>query len=158
MIDFFSDDSRLTLGDAVAAILQLQDGRYILQHRDDIAGIWYPNTWGCFGGGCDPTETPLTAIRRELEEEIGFTPSQLKPFCSLNFDMSDAGFRIFYRRYYHAVIANEQFENIRLGEGNAFAAFSAGQFNREVILTPYDNFALLLHSKRKTVTLSEAIT
>ena len=35
--------------DAVAGILVLEDGRYLMQLRDDIPGIFYPDHWGLFG-------------------------------------------------------------------------------------------------------------
>lgn len=39
--------------------------------RDDIATIPYPAHWDLPGGGLDPGETPLDAILREVDEEIG---------------------------------------------------------------------------------------
>ena len=48
---FVDARSRLSVGDASAAIIILEDGRYLLQLRDDIELIWYPGHWGCFGGG-----------------------------------------------------------------------------------------------------------
>ena len=44
---------RLTGTDAVAALIVLADGSYLLQHRDDKPTIWYPDHWGCFGGSID---------------------------------------------------------------------------------------------------------
>jgi hypothetical protein len=48
---FLTDESPLQTGDAVAAIIVVEDGRYLLQLRDDIPRIFYPGFWGCFGGG-----------------------------------------------------------------------------------------------------------
>ena len=147
MVNSFADTSPLIMGDAVALILLDHEGSYVLQHRDDIEGIWYPNKWGCFGGGVDKGETPIQALERELIEEIGFIPKNIQPFCNLEFDLSDAGQRVFYRRFFAAEISLDEFEAIQLGEGRAFASFTPDQLDKDIPLTPYDSFALLLHHK-----------
>lgn len=45
-------------------------GRICLQKRS--SGVNEPNTWGVFGGAMDDDESPLAAVRRELEEETGY--------------------------------------------------------------------------------------
>ena len=62
------------------------DGRWLLQLRDDIEGILYPGQWALFGGHLDPGETPEVALRRELEEEINWAGSELKPWFELRDD------------------------------------------------------------------------
>jgi 8-oxo-dGTP pyrophosphatase MutT (NUDIX family) len=58
--------------ETVAAILIVGDG-YALQLRDDLPGlVAYPGHWGLFGGTIHRDETPLAAVRREIEEELGF--------------------------------------------------------------------------------------
>ena len=46
---------------AVAALLQLSDGRYLMQLRDSNPAIFYPDHWGCFGGAVDAEEAPVAA-------------------------------------------------------------------------------------------------
>ena len=53
----------------VAALLVLDDGRYVMQLRDAIPRIFYPGHWGCFGGAVEAGEEPEQALRRELAEE-----------------------------------------------------------------------------------------
>jgi 8-oxo-dGTP pyrophosphatase MutT (NUDIX family) len=67
--------SRTTLrpAHAVAALLQLSDGRYVMQLRDSNPNIFYPDHWGCFGGAVDPGEAPAVALARELREELMVT-------------------------------------------------------------------------------------
>jgi 8-oxo-dGTP diphosphatase len=65
--------------EAAIAILH-QDGRFLLQLRDDIPTIVYPNQWACFGGHINPGEQPETALRRELIEEIGYTATEVNFF------------------------------------------------------------------------------
>jgi 8-oxo-dGTP diphosphatase len=45
-----------------------------MQLRDNIPGIIYPGCWAFFGGHIDPGETPEEAVKRELLEEISYTP------------------------------------------------------------------------------------
>ncbi|NEP58926.1 MAG: NUDIX domain-containing protein [Symploca sp. SIO2G7] len=61
------------------AILYTSD-RFLLQLRDNIPGIVYPGCWGLFGGHLEAGELPETAVKRELIEEINYTPPSLSPF------------------------------------------------------------------------------
>lgn len=53
------------------AILQ-QEGRFLLQLRDDFPHIACPGQWTLFGGHLEDGETPITGLKRELLEEIGY--------------------------------------------------------------------------------------
>jgi 8-oxo-dGTP pyrophosphatase MutT (NUDIX family) len=46
--------------------------RFLLQQRDDIAGIFYPGKIGLFGGHREGDETFLDCAVRELHEEQGY--------------------------------------------------------------------------------------
>lgn len=61
------------------AILHTADG-FLMQLRDNIPGIIYPGCWGFFGGHLDPGETPEVAVKRELQEEIGYLPPVISEF------------------------------------------------------------------------------
>lgn len=63
---------------AVALAMLQRDGRWLMQLRDDIPTIVAPGCWGLFGGHLDPGETPEQALRRELQEEIGWQPAALQ--------------------------------------------------------------------------------
>lgn len=62
----------------VALAMLQREGRWLMQLRDDIAGIVAPGCWGLFGGHLDPGETPEQALRRELLEEISWQPQALE--------------------------------------------------------------------------------
>lgn len=64
----------------VALAMLRRHGRWLLQLRDDTEGIVAPGHWGLFGGHLDPGETPEEALRRELEEEIGWQAQNLTPW------------------------------------------------------------------------------
>ncbi|MHC4047720.1 NUDIX domain-containing protein [Bradyrhizobium sp. 23AC] len=57
--------------EAAAAILFAQDGRLLLQQRDNIPGILHPGKVGLFGGHREGNEAFLDCIVREVYEEIG---------------------------------------------------------------------------------------
>ncbi|XHX77335.1 MAG: NUDIX domain-containing protein [Stenomitos frigidus ULC029] len=61
----------------VAIAILHQDGKFLLQLRDDIPEILYPGQWALFGGHIEPGESPDAAMRRELLEEIGYAPATL---------------------------------------------------------------------------------
>jgi len=61
------------------AILYCQD-KFLLQLRDNIPGIVYPGHWGLFGGHIELDESPDIAVKRELLEEISYSPSILSKF------------------------------------------------------------------------------
>ncbi|MDP6031769.1 MAG: NUDIX domain-containing protein, partial [Alphaproteobacteria bacterium] len=65
---------------AAAAILLSEEGDYLLQQRDGTPGIWHPNMLGLFGGAIEEGEEAGTALRRELMEELKFSPRQLTYF------------------------------------------------------------------------------
>lgn len=56
----------------VAIAILYGDGKLLSQLRDDIPGIAYPGCWALFGGHIEPGETPEIALKRELQEEIGY--------------------------------------------------------------------------------------
>src|SRR5574341_984116 len=60
---------RNTSARGVSAILINQDGKVLLQHRDNDPLIRYPGHWALFGGTIEPKETPYAAARREIKEE-----------------------------------------------------------------------------------------
>lgn len=140
-----TDDSVLCLRDAVAAIIVDSERRYLLQHRDDRPGIWYPDHWGCFGGAIDAGETPDAAIRRELREELGWEPQALEDFTELDFDLTPLGLKRYIRKYFVASIEPATMPRLKLGEGRAMRACTPAEVLCELRMVPYDAFALYLH-------------
>ncbi len=64
----------------VALAILYQGNQFLMQLRDDIAGIAYPGHWGLFGGHLEAGESPEAGLRRELLEEIGYEPPACYPF------------------------------------------------------------------------------
>ncbi len=69
---------------AVAIAILYQEGKFLMQLRDDLPNIIYPGHWGLFGGHLEPGETPEAALKRELLEEINYavsTPTQFRTYA-----------------------------------------------------------------------------
>lgn len=62
---------------AVKALIYRQDRRFLLQQRDFKPGLPFPGHWTLFGGLVEAGEDLLTAMRRELLEELGCVPGRL---------------------------------------------------------------------------------
>jgi 8-oxo-dGTP pyrophosphatase MutT (NUDIX family) len=147
---FLGSRSTLRATHAVAALLQLADGRYVMQLRDSKPEIFYPGHWGCFGGAVDAGEEPLAAMVRELVEELALTvePAALRQFTRFTFDFGFAGDGIKVRTYYALTLPQADLDGLALGEGTDFAAFEPERLLAMPGVVPYDAFALWMHHAR----------
>lgn len=148
-VHFLKDEHRLRPGDAAAAIIVAEDGRYLLQLRDDIPRIFYPGHWGCFGGAMSAGEAPLEALQRELAEELEFDCPAGKQFVSFDFDLTRLGHGRKFRTYFEFLVSAERIAGLVLHEGAAMRMFTAGELFALSNLAPYDSFALWLHFARE---------
>ena len=73
-------DRTLTRPISVAMAIIYQDGKYLMQLRDNIPNILYPGVWAFFGGHLEPGEEPEEGLKRELIEEINYPVEQLTKF------------------------------------------------------------------------------
>jgi 8-oxo-dGTP pyrophosphatase MutT (NUDIX family) len=145
---FLSARTLLRTGNAAAAILFLEDGRYLLQLRDDKPQIWYPGHWGLFGGAIDPGEDAMAALRRELMEELELEIGEARLFASFDFDLQPIGLDYCYRKYYEVPVTLEAWSRAVLHEGAAVHALSGDDALSLAPISPYDAFALFLHHHR----------
>lgn len=83
---------------------------YLLILRDNKTWIQNPNTWCPVTGGVEEGETFFEAITRELEEEIGLIPQEIKTL-----GVSAKGNCFFFGR-----LSNEEKSRIILGEGQEY--------------------------------------
>lgn len=151
--------SRATLrpSHAVAALLQLSDGRYVMQLRDSNPAIFYPDHWGCFGGAVDAGEAPVAAMVRELQEELAVViePATVARFTEFTFDFGFAGDGVRLRTYYAMTLPQADLEGLVLGEGADFGAFEVERLLAMPRVVPYDAFALWMHHARGRIASSE---
>ena len=115
--------------EGTTCILVDAEGRVLLHLRDDIATIRYPNHWTLPGGVVEPGETPERTIRRELEEEIGRAPDEVREVGRI----VDA-----YRNLIHVYAAPfpVPLGQLTLGEGQALGYYGASQL-AEMTVTPH---------------------
>lgn len=146
-LNFLTDHHSLHGEDAVAAVITVEDGRYLMQLRDDIPGIFYPGHWGCFGGAIGHGENALAALQRELAEELEMAPRRAAEFITLDFDLTRLGQKKCCRIYYEIVVAEAEVANFVLHEGVEMRLVAPDELF-DIRLTPYDSFALWLHFAR----------
>ena len=145
---FLSASGKIAGADAVAALLVLDDGRYIMQLRDPKPEIFYPDHWGCFGGAVDRGEDARQALARELREELEFEVATTRQFTRFDFDLTRLGQARVYRIYYEVPVSLDAYSRFVLHEGAAVRAFAGTEILNEPRVTPYDAFAVWLHLKR----------
>ncbi|HYB09219.1 MAG TPA: NUDIX domain-containing protein [Alphaproteobacteria bacterium] len=152
MINIETITAERITGQGAAAILTTEDGRYLMQLRDRIEGIWFPGFWGLFGGAVDAGESPESTLRRELKEELELAPTEIRYYSQIVFDLQDAGCR---RRFFFEVpIHTSELQHLTLHEGQEMRLFSVSELFSEGTtdrLVPYDAFGILLHLNRRLV-------
>jgi 8-oxo-dGTP pyrophosphatase MutT (NUDIX family) len=131
--------------DAAAAIIVLDDGRYLMQLRDDTPGIFYPDHWGLFGGALEPDENAEAALRRELQEELDYSPKILTYFTSLEFDFQCLGAGRCVRLFYEIQLLRYGLAGLRLAEGRSMAPLDVADLLLEKRVVPHDSFAIWMH-------------
>ena len=145
---FVTAEGPLHACDAVAALLVLGDGRYVMQLRDDMPRIFYPGHWGCFGGAVDSHEAPIEALTRELREELEYEIESPVEFTRFEFDFSGFGQKKVYRIYYEVQVSAPSFRKFILHEGAAMEAIGGRELLLGRWVTPYDAFAVWMHMSR----------
>jgi 8-oxo-dGTP diphosphatase len=66
---------------AGAMALVISPSGIVLHLRDDKPWIPHPGRWSFFGGAVEDGESPIEALRRELEEEIGLVEFEARSLC-----------------------------------------------------------------------------
>jgi 8-oxo-dGTP pyrophosphatase MutT (NUDIX family) len=130
---------------ASAAIIVTPDRRFLLQHRDAKPGIWHPDSWSLFGGSIEPDETPGEALRRELAEEIGWVPQEVRYFTQIAWDLAQWGLGVKLRYTFEVPITQAELAGLVLREGQGMRLFTAAELLREPRVTPYDAHALRMY-------------
>ena len=146
---FLESTHPLSPDHAVAALLVLPDGRYVMQLRDVKPEIFYPGHWGCFGGAISEGETPLDALERELEEELEFRPQNSVEFTRFDFDFSRVGQSRTCRIFYEVQVSDSEVGRFVLHEGSAYEAINGNDLLMHQRVTPYDAFAIWMHLNKK---------
>ncbi len=78
--------------DVAVGILVNTDGKVLMASRP--VGKVYAGYWEFPGGKVEPGETPETALRRELMEELGITTLSAEPWCCMTHIYPHASVRL----------------------------------------------------------------
>ena len=82
--------------EVVAAVITRPDGSFLLGQRP--AGKVYAGFWEFPGGKIEPGEAPLTAVARELNEELGIEVRSAWPWLTRDYDYAHAAVRLRFFR------------------------------------------------------------
>lgn len=107
---------------SVAVALLYQNDRFLMQLRDNIPTIIYPDHWAFFGGHIEPGETPEVGVLRELEEEIGYRPPEVKFFRTYQTEVA-------MRHVFYAPLLVPT-DRLVLGEGADFKLISVAEIKQ----------------------------
>jgi 8-oxo-dGTP pyrophosphatase MutT (NUDIX family) len=133
-----------------AAVMVTEDGRYLLQKRDDIPGLHLPGHWGLFGGGLTPGEDPEAGLRRELLEELGFTAGPVEPLAvSIHAIWPEAP--VFRMHFFIVPFRVEELDRMVQTEGAGKGLFTVSQACALDPISPWDLCALLLHARHRSL-------
>ena len=133
-----------------AALLVTPDGRYLMQHRDDVPHIMLPGHWACFGGAIETGESPEAAMRRELEEEIEFRAREVEAFTEMLVLLPLDPPRRDRMSFFVVPILAADLDRLVLHEGQGKALFTPEALAAAPRVAPWDLAAVLMHA-RKTV-------
>ena len=84
-----------------------------------------PGQWCLFGGEFKSNESPLDAIKRELEEELGLELSNMSYFFKNSWKMGKRE----YREDVFVVFFDKNIMDIKLSEGAGFALFNKNELS-----------------------------
>jgi 8-oxo-dGTP diphosphatase len=131
----------------VKAVIVDPAGRYLMQLRDDIPTIPFPDHWCLFGGTVDPGETDDGAMRRELAEELTFAPEQLRPITTFTYAVVQYGILRRQVAVFEALIDDARIAQLELHEGAAMRFMTPDALLREARVVPWDLCAVLMHHR-----------
>jgi 8-oxo-dGTP pyrophosphatase MutT (NUDIX family) len=134
-----------------AALLVTPEGRYLMQHRDDLPHIILPGHWACFGGTIEPGETPEAALRRELEEEIEFRVRNVVAFTEMMVLLPLDPPRCDRMSFFAVPILATDLDRMVLREGQGKALFTPEALAAEPRVAPWDLAAVLMHARERTL-------
>ncbi len=119
------------MGVSTATALICHNGKFLLFYRDNIPEIADPGCWQLPGGHTEEGESPIEAVKRELEEEISYCPDNLT-LVGARTSQNNAKVYLFF-----AVIKDDEVEKFKPGseEGQDLGFFDINQ-SMELKLTP----------------------
>lgn len=107
-------------------LIVADDGRLLLQHRDDRPDVSGAGLWGFFGGHLEPGERPADAFLREMHEELGWRPRHFEHHLTADAPPlpGDRGYGLGVVSHVFAAHLDTPLEALTLNEGQALALFA----------------------------------
>lgn len=75
-------DRLSSLPEVAVGLIVAEDGRLLMQHRDDRPEVTEAGHWGFFGGHVDPGERASVAFLREIDEELCWRPRHFEHYLT----------------------------------------------------------------------------
>ncbi len=129
-----------------AAVLVAEDGRYLLQLRDDKPGLHLSGHWALFGGGLEPGEAPDAGLRRELQEELGFEAGRVEPLAVSIHAVAPA-LAVFRMHFFWVPFTQSQLDRMVQTEGAGKGLFTIEEAVALDPISPWDLCALIFHAR-----------
>ncbi len=112
----------------MSALLIDQQGKLVIQLRDNKPGLLFPAHWATLGGAIEKGETPDDAMRRELEEEIEPAPP-VTFWCYFEHSYRVHGEKRMVANHVYVGQLPCALEDIKLYEGQRLGAFAANEID-----------------------------
>lgn len=139
---------------AVCLIIETEEG-WLLQVRDDKAGIWTPGKTNHWGGAFEPEDEgePELAAYRELREETGLEKASvtLEHFLTTDYESTTQhGEPTVYKSYCYLVrILDDSRIYVHEGQDYMLIPFEANLDDRSLNLSSLAHYLLTVLSKRR---------
>ena len=117
--------------EVVKAVI-FKKGEYLLQLRDDNPLISFPNTWSFFGGEVDINESLLEALKRELFEELAWSPQISKNIRKIRYEKPGCNIT------FYLIECNISDDKFSLGEGQEMAWFTYDEILNFSLLSDFN--------------------
>ncbi len=132
-----TDDQPARREEVAVGLIVADDGRLLMQHRDDKPGLNGAGLWGDFGGHVEAGETLTAAFLREIDEELGWRPPHFEHYRSVDIEYK-AGQRgysrdVAFTSHLFAAHLDVPLDQLTLGEGQAMALHAADALPEAII-------------------------
>jgi 8-oxo-dGTP diphosphatase len=135
----------MCIKNVVKSLILDKQGRYLMQLRDDVPTITFPGYWSLFGGAVENEETLINGIRRELDEELSFSPLILDLFLSYSYSLINENIINRKVTVFIAPIEDSQIKKLKLKEGENFSFMNLAELQKKNTVVPWDLCSVLMH-------------